>query len=129
MWRARIGIAAGFPGIQPPRAESIHTQEEFEQADFGTKAQFASAAAWSPNPKNPPFFFDLPTKDGQVRNGIMAKWAANAPLAWWISISGICGGSRRSRSTRETKTPPSPRRSDAGRDAERVRFTAYFRDL
>jgi len=64
-----------------PAAESIHTQEEFEQADFGTKAQFASAAAWSPNPKNPPFFFDLPAKDGQVRNGIMAKWAANAPLA------------------------------------------------
>ncbi len=65
----------------PPPTESIHTQEEFEKADFGTKAQFASAAAWSPNPKNPPFFFDLPTKDGQVRNGIMAKWAANAPLA------------------------------------------------
>jgi S-formylglutathione hydrolase len=65
----------------PPAAESIHNQEEFEKADFGTKAQFASAAAWSPNPKNPPFFFDLPTKDGKVQNGIMAKWAANAPLA------------------------------------------------
>jgi S-formylglutathione hydrolase FrmB len=52
---------------QPGRgaaAEAIHSQEEFEKADFGTKAQFASAAAWSPNPKNPPFFFDLATKDG-----------------------------------------------------------------
>jgi S-formylglutathione hydrolase FrmB len=28
-----------------PAAESIHTQEEFEKADFGTKAQFASAPA------------------------------------------------------------------------------------
>lgn len=41
----------------------------------------ASAAAWSSNPKNPPFFFDLPTKDGQVRPEIVAKWVANAPLA------------------------------------------------
>lgn len=40
----------------------------------------ASAAAWSPNPKNPPFFFDLPVKDGQVNLDIVAKWAANAPL-------------------------------------------------
>jgi S-formylglutathione hydrolase len=64
-----------------PKTESITTQEEFEKADFGTKAQFASAAAWSPNPKNPPFFLDLPTKDGQPQGQILAKWAANAPLA------------------------------------------------
>jgi S-formylglutathione hydrolase len=64
-----------------PVTESIHTQDKFERADFGVKAQFASAAAWSPNPKNPPFFIDLPTKDGQPQPQIMAKWAANAPLA------------------------------------------------
>jgi len=63
------------------RAESIRTQEEFEKADFGTKAQFASAAAWSPNPKNPPLFFDLPVKNGEPQPAIAAKWAANAPLA------------------------------------------------
>ena len=41
----------------------------------------ALAAAWSPNPKNPPQFFDLPTKDGQVVPEIAAKWIANSPLA------------------------------------------------
>ena len=41
----------------------------------------AEAAAWSPNPKNPPFFFDLPVKDGKVQPAIAAKWVANAPLA------------------------------------------------
>jgi hypothetical protein len=46
-----------------------------------TKAALASAAAWSPNPKNPPFFFDLPSKEGQVQPAIAAKWAANASLA------------------------------------------------
>jgi S-formylglutathione hydrolase len=61
--------------------EDIHTIEEFNKAPFTVKAPFASAAAWSPNPGNPPFFFDLPTKNGQVQELVLAKWAANAPLA------------------------------------------------
>lgn len=41
---------------------------------------FAQAAAWAPNPMNPPQYFDLPTKDGQIQPLIAAKWAANSPL-------------------------------------------------
>ena len=41
----------------------------------------AEAAAWSPNPQNPPKFFDLPTENGTVRPEIAAKWIANSPLA------------------------------------------------
>ena len=48
---------------------------------FGA-AQYATAAAWAPNPKNPPFYFDLPTKDGVQQSEIMAKYSANAPLAF-----------------------------------------------
>jgi len=40
----------------------------------------AQAAAWSPNPSNPPQYFDLPTKDGQVQPLVAAKFAANSPL-------------------------------------------------
>jgi len=65
----------------PSPAEAISTFEEFEKADFGTKAQFASAAAWSANPAKPPFFLDLPTRNGQAQPLIVAKWSANAPLA------------------------------------------------
>jgi S-formylglutathione hydrolase FrmB len=43
--------------------------------------QFAEAAAWSPNPSNPPNFFDLPVQDGQPQPLIVAKWIANSPLA------------------------------------------------
>jgi enterochelin esterase-like enzyme len=68
-------------GRGSPAAEEVKTQEDFEKAAFGVKAAFASAAAWSPNPKNPPFFFDLPTQNGEPRPDIVAKWAANAPLA------------------------------------------------
>ncbi len=45
-------------------------------------AQYATAAAWAPDPKNPPLYFDLPTKDGIPVPEIQAKYAANAPLAF-----------------------------------------------
>lgn len=48
---------------------------------FGA-AQLATAAAWAPNPKNPPLYFDLPTKDGNPVPEIQAKYTANAPLVF-----------------------------------------------
>jgi hypothetical protein len=63
----------------------IRTREQAEEAGrgrgFGPSTNLAFAAAWSPNPGNPPLFLDLPVKDGQVQPEIVAKWAANAPLA------------------------------------------------
>jgi len=41
----------------------------------------AQAAAWAPNPMNPPLFFDMPAKDGQVVPAVAAKYVANSPLA------------------------------------------------
>jgi enterochelin esterase-like enzyme len=48
---------------------------------FGA-AQYATAAAWAPDPKNPPLYFDLPTKDGVPVPEIVAKFTANSPLAF-----------------------------------------------
>ncbi len=48
---------------------------------FGA-AQYATAAAWAPNPKNPPLYFDLPTKDGVPVPEVEAKYTANAPLVF-----------------------------------------------
>jgi enterochelin esterase-like enzyme len=72
--------------LQPPLqaielAAQVRTAEDIQKADFLTKAMLASAAAWSPDPRNPPSYFDLPAKDGQVLPDIIARWAANAPLA------------------------------------------------
>jgi len=65
-------------------SEAIKTREQAEEAarapGFGPSTSLASAAAWSPNPKNPPLFLDLPVKDGKVRPEIVAKWVANSPL-------------------------------------------------
>jgi hypothetical protein len=42
----------------------------------------ASPGAWSPNPKNPPLYLDLARKAGELQPDVLAKWAANAPLAF-----------------------------------------------
>jgi enterochelin esterase-like enzyme len=74
------------PNVQPdPRmfegAARVKSLDEIPPADFFTKAMLASAAAWSPNPKKPPMFIDLPLADGKVVPEILAEWSANAPIA------------------------------------------------
>jgi S-formylglutathione hydrolase len=74
-------MTANISPRESEKVKAIQSAADLAQADFPTKAQFASAAAWSPNPKNPPMFLDLPYKDGQLQPEVVAKWAANAPLA------------------------------------------------
>jgi enterochelin esterase-like enzyme len=63
------------------KAAAVRTDEDIAKTDFGTKAMLASAAAWSPNPSKPPFYFDLPVENGEFQPMVAARWAANAPLA------------------------------------------------
>jgi S-formylglutathione hydrolase FrmB len=62
--------------------EAVKTPEDSAKLPFMLRVQFASAAAWSPDPKSPPLYLDLPSKDGIVQPDVLAKWAANAPLAF-----------------------------------------------
>jgi enterochelin esterase-like enzyme len=62
--------------------EAARTPEDLAKLPFMARAQLATAAAWSPNPGNPPFYLDLPTSGGEPRPEVLAKWAANAPLAF-----------------------------------------------
>ena len=62
--------------------ESVKTPADSASLPFFARATLASAAAWSPNPKNPPLYLDLPTKEGAPQPDVFAKWAANAPLAF-----------------------------------------------
>jgi enterochelin esterase-like enzyme len=62
--------------------EAVKTPADSAKLAFGPRAQLASAAAWSPNPKKPPLYLDLPFENGEVRQDVIAKWAANAPLAF-----------------------------------------------
>jgi S-formylglutathione hydrolase FrmB len=62
--------------------EAVKTPADSATLPFGLRTQLASAAAWSPDPKNPPLYLDLPSKDGVPQPDVIAKWAANAPLAF-----------------------------------------------
>jgi enterochelin esterase-like enzyme len=62
--------------------EAVRSAADSAKLPFGLRAQLASAAAWSPNPNNPPLYLDLPSKDGKTDQEILAKWAANAPLSF-----------------------------------------------
>lgn len=76
-----LGTNPNLTGPAMEKAEAIHSAADLAKADFGTRAMIASAAAWSPNPKNPPLYFDLPAMDGKPQPLVVAKWDANAPLA------------------------------------------------
>ena len=57
--------------------------------DYG---YFAYAAAFSPNPQNPPHYWDLVTKDGEPDPMTEARWGASAPAAMIAQYSGALKG-------------------------------------
>jgi enterochelin esterase-like enzyme len=66
---------------QEKEVESVKTPADAAHLGFFAGAMLASAAAWSPDPKSPPLYLDLPWKNGVPQPTVLAKWAANAPLA------------------------------------------------
>ena len=62
--------------------ESVKIPEDSAKLSFFPRTMLASAAAWSPDPKSPPLYLDLPFKDGVAQEDVLAKWTANAPLAF-----------------------------------------------
>jgi S-formylglutathione hydrolase len=62
------------------KTEAAKTPEEGAALEFLPRVVFATSAAWAPDPKNPPLYLDLPTKDGKVLDDINAKFHANEPL-------------------------------------------------
>jgi enterochelin esterase-like enzyme len=75
--------AAGADAVELEKAVSaFKSPADSSSLPFFSRAQLAAAAAWSPDPNNPPLYLDLATKDGVAQPDILAKWAANAPLAF-----------------------------------------------
>jgi S-formylglutathione hydrolase len=74
------GTVRGGRGGQPPQAETIQSIEE-ARGNRAAQGTLARAAAWAPNPDNPPLYLDLPTRHGEVVPDVAVKWAANSPVA------------------------------------------------
>ena len=72
--------AVPFNGPGYEALAAVKTAADTEKLPLGLRAQLAVGAAWSPNPQNPPLYLDLPV--GGNEKTVLAKWAANAPLAF-----------------------------------------------
>ncbi|MBS1794623.1 MAG: alpha/beta fold hydrolase [Acidobacteria bacterium] len=70
------------------RLAEVKTAEDSAKLPFLLRAQLATAAAWSPNPENPPLYLDLPVRNGEVQPDVIAKWTANSPLAFMDQYIG-----------------------------------------
>jgi S-formylglutathione hydrolase FrmB len=68
-------------GGGPSPAEQVKSLDEVRGTRGGAQGTLARAAAWAPNPQNPPLYLDLPTRNGEVVPEVAAKWAANSPVA------------------------------------------------
>jgi len=66
---------AASPNSRYPVLYLLHGFTDSDDHWFGLSGQHfvASAAAWSPNPRNPPLYFDLPVKDGKVVQDVVAR--------------------------------------------------------
>jgi S-formylglutathione hydrolase FrmB len=83
-----IDPARGGDAVMRAARERAAAQEQATDRPRGrpdpaagfANALSAQAAAWAPNPDNPPEFFDLPFRNGELDPLVAAKWLANAPL-------------------------------------------------
>ncbi len=79
---ARQGNRPGAPAVDVDKElQSLKSPQDSVNTP-AIRAQLATAAAWAPDPKNPPLYLDFPIKNGEVQEDVVAKFAANAPLAF-----------------------------------------------
>jgi S-formylglutathione hydrolase FrmB len=104
------GAPRGNNAANEEALAAVKTAADSAKLPFGQRAQLASAAAWSPNPKNPPLYLDLPIGDNE--QAVLAKWTANAPLAF---IDQYVPGLRRYRAIAIDVGDQDGLRADAGK--------------
>ncbi len=59
--------------------EKVSDLKQTSELGLG-RVVFAFAAAWAPNPKKPPFYFDTPTVNGEPQPEVVAALSANAGI-------------------------------------------------
>ena len=124
------GAGLREPGSRAGVCEAVRTPADEATLSFFLRAQLATAAAWSPDPKNPPLYLDLPTKDGVAQPDVLAKWAANAPLAFvdqYVDNLRSTTGSPWTSATRTAcgSTPAEAARRSRPTTASRTAFEVY----
>src|SRR5512139_1401083 len=70
-------------GANPTDAnlEKLAKAEDVAAIPAMGRTTLAASAAWAPNAHRPPFFMDLPTREGAAQPDVIARYAANSPVA------------------------------------------------
>ena len=85
----------GLSAQDVAKLESLGSPAEGADLGFLLRGTLALASAWSPDPQDPPLYIDLPVDEqGAERPDVLAKWAANAPLAFLDQYIGKMRGYR-----------------------------------
>jgi enterochelin esterase-like enzyme len=74
--------AARIKPAEEKPLESLRSPADAARLPWYLLPQLALAAAWSPDPRNPPLYLDPPYENGLLQPRVLAKWTANAPLAF-----------------------------------------------
>jgi enterochelin esterase-like enzyme len=61
--------------------EALKSPADSASLPWYVRPQLALAAAWSPDPKKPPLYLDLPYENGVAQPEVLARWSANEPLS------------------------------------------------
>ncbi len=73
----------GLTAEQVGAIEALPSVAAAADLPFASRGPLAIASAYSPNPRKPPLYVDLPVdSNGDERPDILAKWSANSPLAF-----------------------------------------------
>jgi S-formylglutathione hydrolase FrmB len=70
------------PNREAVEAQIARTADGPPQGGGFANALLAQAAAWSPDPGNPPLYIEWPYRDGEAQPIVQARWAANSPLVF-----------------------------------------------
>lgn len=76
-----LNQAPNLETVQRENTRMVKGLEPAEEMDFSNIME-SFAAAWAPNPQNPPYYFDWPYRDGEARPLVQDKWIANSPLVF-----------------------------------------------
>lgn len=76
------GAGPANPELAKQLAE-IKSVADAAKLPWIARAGLATASAWSPNPNKAPLYMDLPGEDAKANEEIVARWTANAPLAFF----------------------------------------------
>jgi pimeloyl-ACP methyl ester carboxylesterase len=80
--------------------EAVKTPEDSAKLSFFPRAQLATAAAWSPDPKNPPLYLDLPHEGRRAPTGCPREMGCECAAGLYRSVHRKSAQLSRSRDRR-----------------------------